>query len=244
MNLLESLKRYTTVVADTGGRSTPSPRTRPQDATTNPSLLFQAAQQPQYQHLVDDALDYCRGSPGDSGGPHRRVHGPALRRLRLRDSRGSCPAAISTEVDCRPQLRHRGERWPRPASSSACTSRRAIGRAASPQQRSPPPGQGIRAAEILQREGINCNLTLLFSLAQAIACAEANVTLISPFVGRIMDWYKKKTQRISSPPTTIRASVPSRGFTTTTRNLTTEPKSWAPASARSTRSCTWPAATC
>ena len=105
--------------------------------------------------------------------------------------------------------------------------------------------EGIRAAEQLEKEGIHCNLTLLFSFAQAVACAEAGVTLISPFVGRIYDWYKKDKGVADIP----RRRGPGRrvgdaGSTTTTRSSTTRPRSWGRASARSSRSPTWPAATC
>ena len=104
--------------------------------------------------------------------------------------------------------------------------------------------EGIRAAEQLEREGIHCNLTLLFSFAQAVACAEAGVTLISPFVGRIYDWYKKERgAEIPADEDPGRRSR-SRASTTTTRSSTTRRRSWARASARSSRSPAWPAATC
>ena len=103
---------------------------------------------------------------------------------------------------------------------------------------------GIKAAEILEKEGIHCNLTLLFGLHQAIACAEAKVTLISPFVGRILDWYKKDTGKDYTRRPTIPASRASPPSTTTTRSSATRRSSWAPASATSVRSPSLPAATC
>ena len=104
--------------------------------------------------------------------------------------------------------------------------------------------EGIRAAEVLEREGIHCNLTLLFSFAQAVACAEAGVTLISPFVGRIYDWYRADAAAGRFPPTKIPASRRSRRSTTISRSSTTRRRSWAPASARWSRSSAWRAATC
>ena len=104
--------------------------------------------------------------------------------------------------------------------------------------------EGIRAAEQLEREGIHCNLTLLFSFAQAVACAEAGVTLISPFVGRIYDWYRKERGAEIPADEDPGVAVGRPGSTTTSRSSTTRPRSWAPASARSSRSPAWPAATC
>src|SRR5947207_1030773 len=188
MNLLESLKRYTTVVADTGDFEAIAEH-KPQDATTNPSLLFQAAQKPHYQHLVDEALDFAIRSPGD----------PAARSVAFIDKlfiTFGCeilkviPGRVSTEVDAGLSFDTEG---------TLAKARRLIGmyeKAGVGRERIlikiASTWEGIRAAEQLEREGIHCNLTLLFSFAQAVACAEAGVTLISPFVGRIYDWHKKQ----------------------------------------------------
>jgi transaldolase len=188
MNLLESLKRYTTVVADTGDFEAIAEH-KPQDATTNPSLLFQAAQKPHYQHLVDEALDYAVRCPGD----------PASRSVEFMDRlfiEFGCeilkivPGRVSTEVDAGLSFDTEG---------TLAKARKLIGmykKAGINQERIlikiASTWEGIRAAEQLEREGIHCNLTLLFSFAQAVACAEAGVTLISPFVGRIYDWYLKE----------------------------------------------------
>jgi transaldolase len=188
MNLLESLKRWTTVVADTGDIEAIT-RHKPQDATTNPSLLFQAAQKPQYQDLVDEALDLALRSPGD------RAARTAVFMDKLLVSFGCeilkvVPGRVSTEVDAGLSF---------DTAATVAKARRLIDlyrRAGIVRERVlikiASTWEGIRAAEQLEREGIHCNLTLLFSFAQAVACAEAGVTLISPFVGRIYDWYRKE----------------------------------------------------
>jgi transaldolase len=184
MTLLESLKRWTTVVADTGDIEAIAEH-KPQDATTNPSLILQAAQKPQYQDLLDQAIDLALCSPGD------RATRIALFMDTLLVSVGCeilkiVPGRVSTEVDA--ALRFDTEATLAQAHRLIELYRDAgIGRdrvlikIAST-------WEGIRAAQKLEREGIHCNLTLLFSFAQAVACAEAGVTLISPFVGRIYDY--------------------------------------------------------
>jgi len=188
MNLLDSLKRYTTVVADTCDFEAIAEH-KPQDATTNPSLLFQAAQKPHYQRLVDEALDFAIHSVGD----------PVARRVAFIDKLfiifGSeilkiVPGRVSAEVDA--GLSFDTESTVAKArklidmyQNAGVRRERVLIKIAST-------WVGIRAAEQLEREGIHCNLTLLFSFAQAVACAEAGVTLISPFVGRIYDWYRKE----------------------------------------------------
>jgi transaldolase len=188
MNILDSLKRYTTVVADTGDFEAIAEH-KPQDATTNPSLLFQAAQKPHYQHLVDEALDFAIRSSGD----------PAARSVAFIDNlfiTFGCeilkivPGRVSTEVDAGLSF---------DTEATVAKARKLIGmyqKAGIGRERVlikiASTWEGIRAAEQLEREGIHCNLTLLFSFAQAVACAEAGVTLISPFVGRIYDWYRKE----------------------------------------------------
>ena len=186
MSLLDSLKRYTTVVADTGDIEAIA-QYRPQDATTNPSLLLKAAQQPPYRALVDAALREAEKAGGE-----------AARTEAFMDHLGVAfgskileiiPGRVSTEVDARLSFDTDGT-IDKAQRLIALYAKRGIGRerilikVAST-------WDGIRAAERLEREGIHCNLTLLFSFAQAVACAEAGVTLISPFVGRIYDWYKK-----------------------------------------------------
>jgi transaldolase len=188
MNLLESLKRYTTVVADTGDFEAIA-EYKPQDATTNPSLIYQAAQKPHYQHLVNEALDFALRSPGDA----------AARSAEFMDKlfiTFGCeilkivPGRVSTEVAARLSF---------DTEATLAKARKLIGmyeQAGIARERIlikiASTWEGIRAAEQLERDGIHCNLTLLFSFAQAVACAEAGVTLISPFVGRIYDWYKKE----------------------------------------------------
>jgi transaldolase len=188
MKLLESLKHYTTVVADTGDIAAIAEH-KPQDATTNPSLLLQAAQKPQYQRLVDEALDLALCSRGD-----RAAQTEAFMDILFvefgREILKYVPGRVSTEVDA--GLSFDTERTLAKAhrlidlyKKAGIGRERVLIKIAST-------WEGIRAAEQLEREGIHCNLTLLFSFAQAVACAEAGVTLISPFVGRIYDWYKKE----------------------------------------------------
>ena len=187
MSLLDSLKRYTVVVADTGDIEAIR-RHRPQDATTNPSLLLKAAQQPQYRGLVDGALADAAGvaAPGEA-----RTEA-FMDRLAVgfgREILQIVPGRVSTEVDARHSFdAAASERKARDIIAlyeAAGVSRdRILVKIGST-------WEGIRAAERLEREGIHCNLTLLFSFAQAVACAEAGVTLISPFVGRIYDYHRK-----------------------------------------------------
>jgi len=188
MSLLDSLKRVTTVVADTGDIEAMR-QFRPQDATTNPSLLLKAAQQPQYRPLVEAALaDADRAGVAES----KRTEA-FMDRLAVnfgREILKIVPGRVSTEVDARLSFDTAG---------SIVKARELIGlyeQAGIGRERIliklGSTWEGIRAAGELEREGIHCNLTLLFSFAQAVACAEAGVTLISPFVGRIYDYYKKE----------------------------------------------------
>jgi transaldolase len=188
MNLLQSLKGCTTVVADTGDFEAIA-EYRPQDATTNPSLLYQAAQKPHYQHLVDDALHYAMHFPGD-----RALRTEAFMDKLLVNFGGEIlnviPGRVSNEVDASLSFNVEGSlakarKLIAMYEDMGISRKRILIKLAST-------WEGIRAAEQLEREGIHCNLTLLFSFAQAVACAEAGVTLISPFVGRIYDWYKKE----------------------------------------------------
>jgi len=195
MSLLDSLKRYTTVVADTGDIEAIA-EYRPQDATTNPSLLLKAAQQPHYRGLVEGALKAA----------DRTASGTVARAEAFMDHLAIAfgteilkiiPGRVSTEVDARLSF---------DTESSVAKARHLIGlyeaNGVTRERILIKVGstwEGISAAEQLEREGIHCNLTLLFSFAQAVACAEAGVTLISPFVGRIYDWHKK-TRGAEIPP--------------------------------------------
>jgi transaldolase len=188
MNTLESLKRWTTVVADTGDIDAIG-QYKPQDATTNPSLLLQAAQKPQYQDLVDEALGLAINATGD-----RAARAEAFMDTLLvsfgRHILKVVPGRVSTEVDAGLSFDTEGttakaRRLIHLYHQAGIGRERVLIKIAST-------WEGIRAAKQLEREGIHCNLTLLFSFAQAVACAEAGVTLISPFVGRIYDWYLEK----------------------------------------------------
>src|ERR1700704_5824264 len=187
MRLLESLKKYTTVVADTGDIEAIA-RHRPQDATTNPSLLFHAAQMPVYRHLVEQATELAI----ERGGRHEEMAAEFIDRLfvlfgceilKVVPGRVSTEVAASLSFDTEATLA-KGRKLISLYEKRGLDRKRVLIKIAST-------WEGIRAAEQLEKEGIHCNLTLLFSFAQAVACAEAKVTLISPFVGRIYDWYKK-----------------------------------------------------
>ncbi|MCA9008105.1 MAG: transaldolase [Planctomycetaceae bacterium] len=188
MNSLDQLKQHTTVVADTGDIDAIAQHT-PQDATTNPSLLFKAAQMPQYKDLIDAAINAAsaeknrRGELVDAIIDQLSVNF-GCRILEI------VPGRVSTEVDARlsfdtkatvEKARHLTALY----QAAGIDTNRVLIKIAST-------WEGIRAAEQLERDGIHCNLTLLFGFGQAVACAEAGVTLISPFVGRIYDWYKAK----------------------------------------------------
>jgi transaldolase len=191
-NLLEQLRKYTVVVADTGDIQAME-EFRPQDATTNPSLITTAAQMPQYQPIVDSVLVEARKELGD-GATDKDVANLAFKRLAIAFGKKILeivPGRVSTEVDAR--LSFDTEKTIAQAreiiglykKANIGTDRVLIKIAST--------WEGLRAAEVLEKEGIHCNLTLLFGLHQAIAAADAGVTLISPFVGRILDWYKKDT---------------------------------------------------
>jgi len=191
-NLLEQLRQYTVVVADTGDMEAME-KFHPQDATTNPSLITAAAQMPQYQAIVDGVLKDARDGLGE-GAMDQAVANLAFKRLAVAFGKkilAIIPGRVSTEVDAR--LSYNTEKTIEMArdiigmyAKEGIGKGRVLIKIAST-------WEGIRAAEVLEREGIHCNLTLLFGLHQAIAAADAGVTLISPFVGRILDWYKKDT---------------------------------------------------
>jgi transaldolase len=190
--LLAQLREMTTVVGDTGDIEAIE-KVKPQDATTNPSLLTAAAQMPQYSKIVDDVLLDAKKQLGDNA-DDAKVSKLAFENLAVAFGKKILqivPGRVSTEVDAR--LSYDTDKTIEQAHSiiqkyeSAGVSRqRVLIKIAST-------WKGIKAAEKLEKEGIHCNLTLLFGIHQAIACAEARVTLISPFVGRILDWYKKDT---------------------------------------------------
>ena len=196
MTLLESLKKYTTVVADTGDIEAIA-RHKPQDATTNPSLLFHATQMPSYRHLVDEANELAQ----QRGGSHDEMAEEFIDRLFVLfgcDILKVVPGRVSTEVAARLSFDTTGtvakaRRLISLYEKQGISRERILIKVAST-------WEGIRAAEQLEKEGIHCNLTLLFSFAQAVGCAEAGVTLISPFVGRIYDWYKKERGGAEIPP--------------------------------------------
>ncbi|MCB1224575.1 MAG: transaldolase [Verrucomicrobiales bacterium] len=189
MNQLEQLKQHTVVVADTGDFEAMKAY-QPRDATTNPSLILQAAQKPEYQSLVDQAVAEGRAS---SLAGQARVDSVLDRILILfgLEILKIVPGRVSTEVDARLSFDTQGtidkaRQLIGMYESAGISRERILIKIAST-------WEGIEAAKVLQKESINCNLTLLFSLAQAVACAEGGIRLISPFVGRILDWYKAST---------------------------------------------------
>ena len=193
---LDSLRSMTVVVADTGDIDAIK-KYQPQDATTNPSLILSASALPQYAPLIDEAVAYAKAQSSDKAqqlidAEDKLAVNIGLEILKI------VPGRISTEVDAR--LSYDTQATVEKArklialyNAAGISNDRILIKIAST-------WQGIRAAEILEKEGINCNLTLLFSEAQARACAEAGVYLISPFVGRILDWYKANTDKKEYAP--------------------------------------------
>ena len=193
---LDSLRSMTVVVADTGDIDAIK-KYQPQDATTNPSLILSASALPQYAPLIDEAIAYAKAQSADKAqqlidAEDKFAVNIGLEILKI------VPGRISTEVDAR--LSYDTQATVEKArklialyNEAGISNDRILIKIAST-------WQGIRAAEILEKEGINCNLTLLFSEAQARACAEAGVYLISPFVGRILDWYKANTDKKEYAP--------------------------------------------
>jgi transaldolase len=189
MNQLEQLRQLTTVVADTGDFESMKAY-RPQDATTNPSLILQAAGKPAYRPLLDQAIADARAAGGGAlleNAMDRILVLFGLEILKI------VPVRVSTEVDARLSFDTAG------TVAKARQLIAAYEREGQPRERIlikiASTWEGIKAAELLEKDGIRCNLTLLFSFAQAVACAEAGVRLISPFVGRILDWHKAATGR-------------------------------------------------
>ena len=197
-SLLEQLFEMTVVVADTGDLEAIKKFT-PRDATTNPSLILAAAQIPAYQSLIDEALRSSRKLIGENA-PVEEVVREALDEISVifgKEILKIVPRRVSTEVDARLSYDteatiEKGRKLIRLYNDAGISNDRVLIKIAST-------WEGIKAAEVLEQEGIHCNLTLLFGFGQAVACAEAGVTLISPFVGRILDWYKAETGRDSYP---------------------------------------------
>lgn len=197
-NLLEQLREMTVVVADTGDIKAIE-KFKPQDATTNPSLITAAAQMPEYQEIVTETLLQAKkDAPSDA--TQAQIVSVAFERLAVAFGLKILeiiPGRVSTEVDARLSYDIEGtvakaQQLISQYEAAGVSRDRVLIKIAST-------WEGIRAAEKLEKQGIHCNLTLLFGLHQAIAAAEAKVTLISPFVGRILDWYKKETGRDYSP---------------------------------------------
>lgn len=189
MNQLDQLKKFTTVVADTGDFDSLK-QYSPTDSTTNPSLIYAASQQPQYRALVDEAIRFGKGDLSATLDKVFVNFGIEILKI--------VPGRVSTEVDARLSFDiqgsiKKGRHIISLYEAAGIDRKRILIKLAST-------WEGIVAAEALEKEGIHCNMTLLFSLPQAIACAEAKATLISPFVGRILDWHKKSSGVTSYPP--------------------------------------------
>jgi transaldolase len=189
MNQLDQLKQFTTVVADTGDFESIK-KYSPQDATTNPTLIFKAVQMPEYKHLLDKAIADNRSAAISASELPKKIIDDLLIAFGSRIL-SIVPGRVSTEVDARlsfdtaatvEKARYLISLY----EAQGISRERVLIKIAST-------WEGAKAAEVVQKEGINCNLTLMFSLAQAIACADAGVRLISPFVGRILDYYKAAT---------------------------------------------------
>ncbi len=197
-NLLDQLKSMTTVVADTGDINSIK-QFKPTDSTTNPSLIATAAAMPEYQEIVDDVLTQAREKLGPDA-DDKEVASAAFKTLAVAFGRKILeivPGRVSTEVDARmsydrDKTMEQAHDIIKQYDQAGIGRERVLIKIAST-------WEGIQAAKQLEEEGIHCNLTLLFGIHQAVACAEAKVTLISPFVGRILDWYKKDTGKDYAP---------------------------------------------
>ena len=195
LSQLDQLKKFTKVVADTGDFESLK-QYAPQDATTNPSLIFKAAQMPGYKHLVEKAVAEAK----KSGANGKALISAAMDYILVifgTEILKLVPGRVSTETDADLSFNTQGlvdkaHRFIELYKQHGVPRERILIKIAST-------WEGIKAAEILQKEGINCNMTLLFSLPQAVACAEVKAKLISPFVGRILDWYKAKEKKDFAP---------------------------------------------
>lgn len=195
MNKLEQLKKMTTIVADTG-EFEEIKKYLPTDATTNPSLIFAASSKPEYQFLIEEAIQWGKKHSKNPHDTKEMVIDKVFVNFGLEILK-IVPGRVSTEVDARlsfdiegsiKKARHLIALY----EAAGIDRKRILIKLAST-------WEGIKAAEILEKEGIHCNMTLMFSLAQAIGCANVGATLISPFVGRILDWYKKSEGKESYP---------------------------------------------
>lgn len=196
MKKLEQLKKMTTIVADTG-EFEEIKKYLPTDATTNPSLIFAASSKPEYQFLIEEAIQWGKKNSKNPKETKELVIDKVFVNFGLEILK-IVPGRVSTEVDARlsfdiegsiTKARHLIALY----EAAGIDRKRILIKLAST-------WEGIKAAEVLEKEGIHCNMTLMFSLAQAIGCANAGATLISPFVGRILDWYKKNEGKESYPP--------------------------------------------
>ena len=195
MSQLDQLKQFTVVVADTGDFDAIK-QYAPRDATTNPSLILKAAQMPEYSWLMDKSIADVKQSGASAAELPHRIVDDLLVRFGLEILK-IVPGRVSTETDANlsfdtAALVAKANKFITLYKQNGIGRERILIKIAST-------WEGIKAAEILEREGIHCNLTLLFSFAQAVACAEAKVRLISPFVGRILDWHKKNAGRDFAP---------------------------------------------
>ena len=195
LNQLDQLKQFTKVVADTGDFATLK-QYAPQDATTNPSLIYKAAQMPAYKTLVQEAIGENRKSGAAGEALLSQIMDDLLVLFGVEILK-IVPGRVSTETDAdlsfdTAALINKAHRFISLYQEHGITRERVLIKIAST-------WEGIRAADVLQKEGINCNMTLLFSLTQAIACAQAKARLISPFVGRILDWHKAKAGKDFAP---------------------------------------------
>lgn len=188
MSKLDALSKMTTIVADTG-EINEIKRYKPTDATTNPSLILSASELPEYKHLMDDALAYGQGDVDKILDKIFVNFGIEILKI--------VPGRVSTEVDARLSFDVEGSiakahKLIKLYNDAGIAKERVLIKLAST-------WEGVQAAKVLEKEGIHCNMTLMFSLPQAIACADVGATLISPFVGRILDWYKKAENKDYAP---------------------------------------------
>lgn len=196
MDKLEQLKKLTTVVADTG-EFEEIKKYRPTDATTNPSLIFAASSKPEYQFLIEDAIQWGKKHSKNPKETTDCILDKVFVNFGMEILK-IVPGRVSTEVDARLSFDVEGSikkahRLISLYEEAGIDRKRILIKLAST-------WEGVQAAKVLEKEGIHCNMTLMFSLGQAIACAEVHATLISPFVGRILDWYKKSEGKESYPP--------------------------------------------
>jgi transaldolase len=196
LNQLQQLKRFTTIVSDTGEIQEVK-KFKPTDGTTNPSLILAAATLPEYAHLITDGIAYGK----KMGGSKKEILDHCICKIFVNfgvEILKYVPGRVSTEVDARLSFDVEGsikkaKEYIRLYQEAGIPKNRILIKLAST-------WEGIHAAKLLEADGIHCNMTLLFSLVQAVACAESHVTLISPFVGRILDWFKKAQNVCSYPP--------------------------------------------